>query len=296
MYPLMERIISEHEAEFRAAPDTAAIFLPGGRPPRTGELFFQKEGAAALQFMADEEAAAARRGGRKAGLAATRDAFYKGDIARRIAEWQVSEGGWMTREDLASFRVGIEEPVCGRFGNADVYACGPWCQGPALIEVLNILGGYDLRKLGHNSADAVHVSVEAVKLAMADRDAWLGDPRFVDVPIDTLASEAYAALRRAEIDMGRAMPEMPPPGDAGSRSRIPAAPVPTREPGSCAAGHLLCLRRGRGGQCLLRHALRRLLWRHGGAGCRPRDLFARLPVLDRPGAMPRPSLPASARA
>ena len=218
MYPLMERIISEHEAEFRAAPDTAAIFLPGGRPPRTGELFFQKEGAAALQYMADEEAAAARRGGRKAGLAAARDAFYKGDIARRIAEWQAAEGGWMTSEDLASFRVGIEEPVRGRFGNADVYACGPWCQGPALIEVLNILGGYDLRELGHNSADAVHVSVEAVKLAMADRDAWLGDPRFVDVPIDTLASEAYAALRRVEIDMGRAMPEMPPPGDAGSRS------------------------------------------------------------------------------
>ncbi|MCY3669919.1 MAG: gamma-glutamyltransferase [Alphaproteobacteria bacterium] len=230
MYPLMERIISEHEAEFRAAPDTAAIFLPGGRPPRTGELFFQKEGAAALQYMADEEAAAARRGGRKAGLAAARDAFYKGDIARRIAEWQATEGGWMTREDLASFRVGIEEPVRGRFGNADVYACGPWCQGPALIEVLNIVGGYDLGALGHNSADAVHVSVEAVKLAMADRDAWLGDPRFVDVPIDTLASEAYAALRRAEIDMGRAMPEMPPPGDAGSRRSVPAAPVPTREP------------------------------------------------------------------
>ena len=103
MYPLMERIVSEHEAEFRAAPDTAAIFLPGGRPPRTGELFFQKEGAAALQYMADEEAAAARRGGRKAGLAAARDAFYKGDIARRIAEWQAAEGGWMTREDLASF-------------------------------------------------------------------------------------------------------------------------------------------------------------------------------------------------
>ena len=229
MYPLMERIISEHEAEFRAAPDTAAIFLPGGRPPRTGELFFQKEGAAALQYMADEEAAAARRGGRKAGLAAARDAFYKGDIARRIAEWQAAEGGWMTREDLASFRVGIEEPVRGRFGNADVYACGPWCQGPALIEVLNIVGGYDLRELGHNSADAVHVSVEAVKLAMADRDAWLGDPRFVDVPIDTLASEAYAAPPGGDRH-GPRHARNAASGRCRLAPRVPAAPVPTREP------------------------------------------------------------------
>ncbi len=230
IYPLMERIIAEHEAEFRAAPDTAAVFLPGGRPPRTGELFFQREGAAALQYMADEEAAAARRGGRKAGLAAARDAFYKGDIARRIAEWQAAEGGWMTREDLASFRVGIEEPVRGRFGGAEVHACGPWCQGPALIEVLNILQGYDLGALGHNSADAVHVAVEAVKLAMADRDAYLGDPRFVDVPIDTLVSKAYAAARRADIDMRCAMPEMPPPGDAGTGLAPPIPPSPTLEP------------------------------------------------------------------
>ena len=230
MYPLMERVISEHEAEFRVAPATAAIFLPNGQPPRTGDLFFQKEAAATLQYMADEEAAAARRGGRKSGLAAARDAFYKGDIARHIAEWQVAEGGWMTREDLAAFRVGIEEPVRGHFAGADVYACGPWCQGPALIELLNILGGCDLRSFAHNSADAVHFCVEAVKLTMADRDAWLGDPRFVDVPLETLTSEAYAIHRRREIDMGRAMPEMPSPGDAGSRRSIPAAPAPTREP------------------------------------------------------------------
>jgi len=229
MYPLMERIIADHEAEFRAAPDTAAIFLPGGRLPRTGELFIQEQAAETLQFMADEEAAAARHGGRQAGLARARDAFYRGDIARRIIEWQEAEGGWMTREDLAGFRVGIEEPVRGRFGDAEVFACGPWCQGPALIEVLNILAGYDLATLGHNSADAVHVAVEAVKLAMADRDAWLGDPRFVEVPIATLLSDAYADLRRAEIDMARAMPEMPPAGDAGPRCPPAAAPVPTRE-------------------------------------------------------------------
>ncbi len=229
MYPLMERIIADHEAEFRAAPDTAAIFLPGGRLPRTGELFIQEQAAETLQFMADEEAAAARHGGRLAGLARARDTFYKGDIARRIVEWQEAEGGWMTREDLAGFRVGIEEPVRGRFGDAEVFACGPWCQGPALVEVLNILAGYDLAKLGHNSADAVHVAVEAVKLTMADRDAWLGDPRFVDVPIATLLSDAYADLRRARIDMARAMPEMPPPGEAGPHRPPAAAPVPTLE-------------------------------------------------------------------
>ncbi len=235
MYPLMAEVIASHEAEYRAAPDTAAIFLPDGRPPRVGELFFQKEAAATLQYLADEEAAAARRGGRLAGLAAARDAFYKGDVARRIAEWQAAEGGWMTREDLAGFRVGVEEPVTGRFGDWQVHACGPWCQGPALVQLLHMLEQRDLAALGHNSADAVHLGVEAVKLAMADRDAWLGDPRFVDVPIDALASPAYAAGRLARIDMRRAMPEMPAAGDAGARPKASSGPAPASGPLAAAA-------------------------------------------------------------
>lgn len=229
MYGLMARVIAEHEDEYRAEPDTAAVFLPGGRPPQVGGMFVQREAAASLQYMADEEAAAARRGGRGAGLRAARDAFYRGDIAAKIAEDQAGKGGWMTREDLAGFRVAVEPPVKGRFGDAEVYACGPWCQGPALIETLNLLKGFDPAGAGHNTPDAIHMLVEAVKLAMADRDAYIGDPRFIDVPIDTLLSEAYADARRAAMDMTRALPEMPPPGDAGTGLAPPPKPAPTAE-------------------------------------------------------------------
>ena len=214
MYPLMAHIIAEAERTYRAWPSNAEIYLPQGRPPQPGEIFVQADLARSLQYMADEEAAHGNDG-REAGLKAARDAFYRGDIAATMVKFFTESGGLMTADDLADFRVAIEEPVRSRFGAIDVYACGPWCQGPMLPQILNLLEGLDLAGLGHNSPAYIHAVVEAIKLGAADREAYYGDPRFVDVPIDVLLSKDYAERRRGSIRADRAADGMPEAGDVG---------------------------------------------------------------------------------
>jgi gamma-glutamyltranspeptidase/glutathione hydrolase len=231
VYPLMAEIIAEHEAEYRAFPSNVAIYLPQNRPPRPGEIFVQKDLAATIQFMADEEAAA-RRHGREAGLNAARDAFYRGDIARTIVRFHEDNGGLLSADDLASYRSGIEEPVETSFGDIRLHGCGPWCQGPSLLQALNLLDAAEMHRLGHNTIGYLHRISEAVKLAFADREAYFGDPRVVDVPIDALLSYAYATRQRERIRADRAVPEMPPPGDPRGlgveRARSSAALAPER--------------------------------------------------------------------
>ena len=152
----------------------------------------QKALGATIQYMADQEAAAQHRG-REAGLAAARDAFYRGDIARAIVKFQKEQGGFLSADDLANYHSGFDEPVSTSFGDIQLYACGPWCQGPSLLQALNLLDGAELRKLGHNSAGYLHRITEAVKLPFADREAYFGDPRMVDVPIDALLSARLCA-------------------------------------------------------------------------------------------------------
>ena len=213
MHPPMADYIARNEPRYARWPQNAAIYLPRGRAPASGEIFVQSDLAASLQYMADEEKAAKRRG-RVAGIQAARDAFYRGDIAKRIAAYHRAHGGWLTEEDLAEYQVRFEPPARCRFGEVELYTCGPWCQGPVLAETLNILDGVDLAALGHNSPAYVHMLTEAIKLAFADREAYFGDPRFVDVPLEVLLSQRYAAQRRAEIDPKRAAPGMPPAGRA----------------------------------------------------------------------------------
>ena len=210
--PLMSEIITAHEAEYRMYPSNIALYLPQGRPPQPGEVFVQKALATTLQHMADQEAAARNRG-REAGLAAARDAFYRGDIARAIVKFQKENGGLLSADDLASYCSGFDEPVETSFGDIKLYACGPWCQGPSLLQALNLLDAAELRKLGHNSTGYLHYITEAVKLAFADREAYFGDPRMIDVPIEALLSRDYAQQRRAMIRPDRAWPEIPPAGD-----------------------------------------------------------------------------------
>jgi gamma-glutamyltranspeptidase/glutathione hydrolase len=212
VYPLMSEIITAHEAEYRAYPSNAAIYLPQGRPPRTGEVFVQAALAATIQHMVDQENAARSRG-RDAGLAAARDAFYRGDIAHAIVKFQKDNGGFLSVDDLANYRSGFDEPVETTFGDITLYACGPWCQGPSLLQALNLLDGPQLRRLGHNSVGYLHRITEAVKLAFSDREAYFGDPRMVDVPIEALLSPEYARQRRTLIRANQAWPEMPPAGD-----------------------------------------------------------------------------------
>jgi gamma-glutamyltranspeptidase / glutathione hydrolase len=227
MHSLMSEMIGMHADDYRRWTSSADVYLPGGRAPRPGERFVQRDLGRTLQYLADEEKAASAKG-RATALQAVRDAFYRGDVAHAIADYHRVNGGLLTLEDLASFHVEIESPVRSRFDGLDVYTCGAWCQGPVLLEMLNILDGIDLRAMRHNSADYLHTLIEGIKLAFADRERYFGDPRFVDVPLETLLSRPYAQTRRARIRPDRAWPGMPPAGDIeGGHARV--APVPTRE-------------------------------------------------------------------
>jgi gamma-glutamyltranspeptidase/glutathione hydrolase len=227
--PFVAGIIRQNAARYRRWPTSAPIYLPGGRPPAPGQRFIQADLGRTLQYMADEDRAARSRG-RAAGLQAARDAFYRGDIAAAIARYHAEEGGLLSREDLAEFRVGIEPPLHITFHGHEVWSCGFWCQGPVLLQMLNILAPLDLRGLGHNTPDYVHVLTEAMKLAFADREAYYGDPRHVKVP-EQLLDAAYGAARLRLLDRGRARPEMPPPGDpAAGQAVAPAWTPPVDRP------------------------------------------------------------------
>ena len=210
MSELSSQIIAAAADSYQRWPSNAAIYLPNGEPPQVGELFVQADLGRTIQYMIDEETVA--KGDRLAGLQAARDAFYRGDIAKRLADFHATNGGWLTQVDLAQFRVGIEQPIRVRFGDLDVYTCGPWCQGPLLAQALRLLDGINLKGHDHNSADYIHTIVEAFKLAYADRHAYIGDPRFVDVPIGGMLEEDYIAERRSLIDPAVAAPGMPDPG------------------------------------------------------------------------------------
>ncbi|HZU91108.1 MAG TPA: gamma-glutamyltransferase family protein [Stellaceae bacterium] len=214
MYPLMAASLERHAPQLREWPSSAAVYLPGGRVPAAGEVFRQTDLAASLQYMADEEKAAAGRG-RAAGLEAARAAFYRGDIARKIVAFMREEGGLLSAEDLAEYRSPVERPQRRRFGDLEVFTCGAWCQGPVLLQTLALIDGIDLKGLGHNSADYIHTVTEALKLAFADREAYYGDPAMIEVPLATLISPAYAAERQKLIRPERAWPEMPPAGELG---------------------------------------------------------------------------------
>ena len=225
MYPHMAQFIAEHAQDYARWPSSAAIYLPDGRPPRTGEIFVQADLAASLQYMADEERAAAGRG-RDAGLEAARGAFYRGDIAEAILRYHRENGGLLAADDLAQFRGAVEPPVCFGFEGVDVYACGPWCQGPVLLQALSLLRAGELRAMGHNSVDYIHTVTEVLKLAFADRERHYGDPRFVDVPLGRLLSADYRERQRARIrpDQARADADAP---EHSERDRASGEPAPS---------------------------------------------------------------------
>jgi gamma-glutamyltranspeptidase/glutathione hydrolase len=212
MHRFMSNTIKEHQQEFGRWPSLATIYLPQGRPPEPGELFFQRDLASTLRKMVAQEDRC-RLQGRRAALTAARDEFYQGEIAHAISTFYAQEGGLVTSEDLAGFHVQVEKPVATTYRDYTIYGCGAWCQGPVLLQVLNILEGCDLASLGHNSTDYIHLLLETLKLAFADRHAFYGDPAFVDVPLEGLLNKGYAAERRALIRRGKAWPEMPPAGD-----------------------------------------------------------------------------------
>jgi gamma-glutamyltranspeptidase/glutathione hydrolase len=229
VYPFFHEIIADKQHEIARYPSTAAIFLPGGKPPPVGSNFRQGELARSLRYMVDAERAA---GGREAGLQAAHDAFYRGDIAAAIARHQRENGGWLTEADLASFHAKIEFPCQTRFEDFELFSCGAWSQGPMVLEALNILEGVNLATLGHNSTGYVHALTEALKLAAADREAYFGDPEFEDVPLNVLLSKPYAALRRALLNPVKAWPGLPPAGAVRGVTPPPWRPDPSAGSGA----------------------------------------------------------------
>ncbi len=212
VYPRLALAIDRLQERLRAWPASAAVFLPEGRPPRVGELLVQRDLGNLFRRLVAIEATHAGRG-RAAGIMAARDAIYTGDIAREIVAFMERQGGAISAEDLASYRVSISAPVHTTYRGIDVYACGPWSQGPLVPMTLNLLEGYDIASLGPGSLGHLHRFAEAMKLACADREGFFGDPEQVDVPIDGLLSKAYADERRKLIRDDRAWPALPPPGD-----------------------------------------------------------------------------------
>jgi gamma-glutamyltranspeptidase / glutathione hydrolase len=132
------------------------------------------------------------------------DTFYRGTIARRIDAWSRASGGLIRYVDLATHTTRLEEPVVICYRGYEVYKCGPWTQGPCLLEALQILEGFDLKSMAQGGADRIHVTVEALKLAMADRDTYYADPLFHEVPLQKLLDPKYAAERRALVHLDRA--------------------------------------------------------------------------------------------
>jgi len=202
-YDFLTFYLSTEIEKMAGFPSGARVYLPGGAIPATGSIFRQTDLAGTLRALVEAERQSARRG-RAAAIYAARDRFYRGDIARRIARSVQEAGGLMTEADLAGYKGRVEPPARGTFktrhGSFEVFKTGFWGQGPVLLQALAILQGFDLERMGHNSTEYIHTVTEALKLALADRDEFYGDPDFAKVPAIGLLAEAYAAERRKLID------------------------------------------------------------------------------------------------
>ena len=161
-------------------------------------------------------------GSREEKLVAARDRFYKGDVADDLEKWYIAFGAFLRKRDLEAHQTLVEDPVKVTYRGYTVYKCGPWTQGPTLLQALRLLEGFDLKSMGHLSDDYIHVTTEALKLAFADRDEYYGDPRFVNVPLDGLFSNKYTQARRRLIDMRRASHKRRP-GDPASLRPLKAS-------------------------------------------------------------------------
>ena len=239
---LAGRFVTAYDA-YNAHPSTAEIFMPNGSPPKQGEMFYQKDLSATLAKLAEIENSNKGKG-REAAMQAARDDIYTGELARKIVAFNQEMGGLLTADDLASYHVSVGTPVTVNYRGYDVYSTGPWGQGPTFPQALKILEGFNLASMGHNSPEYIHTVSQALNLAFADREQYVGDPKFVDVPIKELLSEEYLVHRRGLIDPDVAWPGTPPAGDPrnckatlnGGPQSPKDAPVPVATAGATGGG------------------------------------------------------------
>ena len=218
-YPIEEQTansIEGNKAWIKQWPYSKALFLThAGEPreaPAAGEIFRQADLAATLRKLVEAEQQALKRGkSRKEAIYAAYDRFYRGDIADELVRSVREQGGLFTKDDLARWRVKIEEPVSTSYRGIEVYKLREWQQGPAMLQALNILENADLKSMGYNSARYVHTVYQAMSLAFADRDFYYGDPAFPPAtPIKGLLSKDYARKRYGEINWDRNDPAIKP--------------------------------------------------------------------------------------
>lgn len=190
-------------------PSTLKIYKPNGDAPKSGEIFKNPDLARTLKKLVEAERANKAKGRHEA-LKAARDRFYKGDIAREMAAFSEANGGLFRYEDFAEYTAKVEAPVSTNYRGYQVYKNPSASQGPTELFALNMLEGYDLKALGHNSVDFISTNVEVMKLAMADREKFLGDMDFIKIPYDGLLSKDYARERRKLIDPAKASLELRP--------------------------------------------------------------------------------------
>jgi gamma-glutamyltranspeptidase/glutathione hydrolase len=210
MYPTLSEFLSSVRKRYSEEwPTSAAIYLPEGTPPKVGQVFKNPKLAETFRRIAWEESRESKLG-RAAGFDAARKFFYDGPIAEAIINFMHSfrcrdvygkeNYGLVSLEDLQSYSARLEKPVTTNYCGLDVHKCGPWSQGPVMLQLLNLLEGYDLASMGHNSVDYLHTWIECAKLSYADREQYYADPDFVDVPLDKLLSKNYADERRKLVD------------------------------------------------------------------------------------------------
>ena len=187
--------IEKHRDTIAQWPDSKRILLPHWQEDETqraapipGEIFKQPDLLATLEKLVAAEAEVLAHGGsRKQAIMASYDRFYRGDIATELARATQAEGGLITKQDLASWQVHIEEPVSTNYRGIDVYKLTHWVQGPVMLQTLNILENADLKAMGYNSTRYIHTLYQAMNLAYADRDFYYGDPYTPPVePIEAL--------------------------------------------------------------------------------------------------------------
>ncbi len=246
-YPIEEETANSIERNKRWLKQwrySRAVMLPhlgeAREAPEAGEIFRQPDLAATLRKLVDTEQRALRQGkNRRDAIYAAYDRFYKGDIAQEFVRGFHEEGGLITLQDLASWKVKIEEPVMTTYRGIDVYKLQPWSQGPAMLQALNILETFDLKAMGYNSTRYIHTLYQAMSLAFADRDFYYGDPAFPpDEPIRGLLSKEYARQRAQLINPERNDPAIKPgdpyPFQGGTNPYLkllrdwPPAPPPQR--------------------------------------------------------------------
>jgi gamma-glutamyltranspeptidase/glutathione hydrolase len=218
-YPIEAQLantIEKHKSWIKQWKYSPAIMLthPGAtrEAPEAGELFVQKDLAATWRKLVEAERQARRAGKtRKEAIHAAYDRFYRGDIAREIVRGVQEDGGLFTVEDLANYRVRIEEPLHTNYKGIEVYKLPIWQQGPAMLQALNILENVDVRSMGYNSPAYINTVYQAMSLAFADRDFYYGDPYFPpDEPVKGLLSKEYAKARAAQIDPAKNDPTIKP--------------------------------------------------------------------------------------